>query len=70
MKPKPFIISFNDLMPPVLPGHYLNHFQSPNSMPYFMPIERRNYLMILKSAKAHGEKNDEPPTVVNLKSGW
>ncbi len=22
--------------------------------------------MILKSAKAHGEKNDEPPTVVNL----
>lgn len=31
---------------------------------------RRNYLMILKSAKAHGEKNDEPPTVVNLKSGW
>lgn len=47
-----------------------NHFQSPNSMPYFMPIERRNYLMILKSAKAHGEKNDEPPTVVNLKSGW
>lgn len=54
----------------VLLGHYLNHFQSPNSMPYFMPIERRNYLMILKSAKAHGEKNDEPPTVVNLKSGW
>ncbi|EHV78766.1 transposase family protein [Escherichia coli 1-392-07_S3_C1] len=39
-------------------------------MPYFMPTERRNYLMILKSAKAHGEKNDEPPTVVNLKSGW
>ena len=47
-----------------------NLFQSPNSMPYFMPTERRNYLMILKSAKAHGEKNDEPPTVVNLKSGW
>lgn len=38
----PFIISFNDLMPPVLSGHYLNHFHSPNSMPYFMPTERRN----------------------------
>lgn len=31
---------------------------------------KRSDMMILKSAKAHGEKNDEPPTVVNLKSGW